>query len=153
MRFELPQCVVRAWQDDDLPTLVRNANNRRIWINLRDRFPHPYTEEDARHWLALTRALPPDTQFAIEVEAQAAGGIGLAIQTDIERMSAELGFWIGEDFWGRGIMSAAVMAVSEWALREGGLTRLYASVFEWNPASMRVLEKAGFHRVGCAPAQ
>jgi RimJ/RimL family protein N-acetyltransferase len=148
MRFDLRNCIVRPWCDGDLSTLVHHANNRNIWINLRDRFPHPYTEQDGTRWLAIARASPPDTNFAIEIDGQAAGGIGLERQADVERTSAEIGFWLGEPFWGRGIMTAVVTAVGDWALQEQSLVRLYAAVFEWNAASMRVLENAGFEREG-----
>jgi [ribosomal protein S5]-alanine N-acetyltransferase len=140
-------CVLRPWCGDDIDTLVRHADNRNVWINLRDRFPNPYTHVDAAHWVQLAQKLPPGN-FAIEVDGEAAGGIGLEPQGDIERLSAEVGFWLGEACWGRGIMTQAVIAFSDWALRRPGCARLYASVLEWNPASMRVLEKAGYEREG-----
>jgi RimJ/RimL family protein N-acetyltransferase len=94
------------------------------------------------------RELPSGTHFAIEVDGEAVGGIGLEPQADIERASAEVGFWLGEVCWGRGIMTQAVRAFSEFALNRPGCVRLYASVLEWNPASMRVLEKSGYQREG-----
>ena len=142
--FELDSCVLRPWRSQDVETLIRHANNRNVWINVRDRFPYPYTHADAVHWIEHAQTLPPDTQFAIEIDGEAAGGIGLELQTDIERMSAQVGFWLGETCWGRGIMTQALTALSDWALNRPGLLRLYASVLEWNPASMRVLEKAGY---------
>ena len=149
LTFELDSCVLRPWRSQDVEALIRHADNRNVWINVRDRFPHPYTRDDALRWLEFAQTLPPDTQLAIEVDGEAVGGIGLEPQTDIERVSAEIGFWLGEAYWGRGIMTQAVTAYSDWALNRPGLFRLYASVLEWNQASMRVLEKAGYQREGC----
>jgi [ribosomal protein S5]-alanine N-acetyltransferase len=146
MRLALSSCTLRPWREDDAASLAAHANNREVWINLRDRFPHPYTLEHAHQWIARAATLEPGTQLAVEVEGHAAGGIGLEPQHDIERVSAEIGFWLGERFWGHGIMTAAVGALSEHALNERGLLRLYAWVLEWNPASMRVLEKSGYTR-------
>jgi ribosomal-protein-alanine N-acetyltransferase len=146
LTIELPACTLRPFRAEDVDSLVRNANNRRIWINVRDRFPHPYTAAHAQFWIEHTHSLPPDTQLAIAVDGQAVGCIGIELQSDIERVCAEIGFWLGEPYWDRGIMTQAVKAYSDWALRRPDLYRLYASVFEWNRGSMRVLEKAGYRR-------
>jgi [ribosomal protein S5]-alanine N-acetyltransferase len=146
LTLTLPACTLRPLRSDDAASLARHANNRNVWINVRDRFPHPYTEADARDWIELTHTLPADTQLAIDVDGQGVGCIGFELQSDIERVSAEIGFWLGEAHWGKGIASQAVRAYSDWALQRPELFRLYATVFEWNPASMRVLEKAGFKR-------
>jgi ribosomal-protein-alanine N-acetyltransferase len=145
---EAPLAEVRPWQDEDRASLVRHANNRSVWRNLKDRFPHPYTDEDAGHWLALARTDPVKTGFAIEVEGQCAGGIGLVSLADVHARCAHIGYWLGEPFWGRGIMTAVVRAVSDHALAQRGFLRLEAPVFAWNPASMRVLEKCGYVREG-----
>lgn len=140
-------CVLRAWGWGDRASLVRHANDRAVWRNLRDVFPHPYTEGAAHAWLAFAAADPPPPwTYAIDIEGEAVGGISLVRQGDIERHSAELGYWLGRAFWGRGIMSAAVRALTERALLAPQLYRIYADVFSWNPASMRVLMKAGFRR-------
>ena len=136
--------TVRTWRADDAPALARNANNRKIWINVRDRFPSPYTIEDAEGWVRHCARAMPSTDFAIEVDGEAAGGIGVVLHDDVERVSAELGFWLGEPFWGRGITTEALRAVTAHALTAHGLTRIYALPFEWNTASCRVLEKAGY---------
>jgi ribosomal-protein-alanine N-acetyltransferase len=148
VEFVLTQCTVRDWRRGDEPALVRHANNRNIWINLRDRFPHPYTKRDAAQWMAYVRSGPPDTNFAIAVAGEAAGGIGFVVQPDVHRLSAEIGYWLGEAYWGRGIMTEALRAVTAFAFQAHGLQRIYAGVFEWNPGSMRVLEKAGYVREG-----
>ena len=82
--------------------------------------------------------------FAIEVEGEAAGGIGYGLHSDVERVSAEIGYWLGRKFWGRGIVTEALRATTLHAIESHGLTRVYALPFEWNPASNRVLEKAGY---------
>jgi RimJ/RimL family protein N-acetyltransferase len=144
MRLVLNTCDVRSWEAGDIPSLVAQANNRKIWRNLRDYFPHPYTAADGRRFLKNVRASTPETMFAIAVERQAVGGIGYVLQRDVERVSAEIGYWLGESYWGRGIATEAVKAVTAHAIREHELTRMYARVASWNTASSRVLEKAGY---------
>ncbi|HKR12078.1 MAG TPA: GNAT family N-acetyltransferase [Pyrinomonadaceae bacterium] len=145
MELKLTTCTVRSWQWSDRDAIVRHANNKNVWLNLRDRFPHPYTLTDARHWLDSVVGLKPETNFAIAVVDEAVGGIGYTVQPDVGHRSAEIGYWLGEDFWGRGIATEALIAVTEHAFAANDdLCRLYAHVFAWNPASARVLEKAGY---------
>jgi [ribosomal protein S5]-alanine N-acetyltransferase len=141
---ELGACIVRDWQPTDAPAIVRYADNRRVWINLRDRFPHPYALADAEEFLAFACNRQTRTDFAIEVAGEAVGGVGLTLHDDVERVTAEIGYWLGEPYWGRGIMPAVVRAVTRHALTELGLVRVYAIPFAWNAASARVLEKAGY---------
>lgn len=143
MHIKLEGCEVRSLRPEDALSLALHADNREVWINLRDAFPHPYTRPDAETF--IERCLqPPETTFAIAVEGEAVGAIGFVVGKDVERVSAELGYWLGERFWGRGIMTAVVKAVTEYAMREHELARVYATPFSWNTASMRVLEKAGY---------
>src|SRR5215475_7865769 len=144
MRLQLTHCIVRSWTNDDLAPLVKYADNRKIWLNLRDRFPHPYTRRDGRDFIQLARSQRPETMFAIEVEGEAAGGIGFVPNSDVERVSAEIGYWLGEPFWGRGIATEALVAVTRYAVDTFKLTRIFAVPFAWNEASCRVLEKAGY---------
>ncbi|HEX3703392.1 MAG TPA: GNAT family protein [Vicinamibacterales bacterium] len=144
MAIPLPTCEVRSWRSSDLDSLVEQADNRRIWINLRDAFPHPYTRHDGRAFLRRLKAASPETMFAIAVDGAAVGGIGFRLHTDVERVSAEIGYWIGEAFWGRGIATDALGATTKYAIETHGLTRLYGVPFAWNGASCRVLEKAGY---------
>jgi len=144
MQLECGICRVRSWRTSDLDALVRHANNRNIWLQLRDRFPYPYTRECGMQWLAATTLESPETAFAIEVDGEAAGGVGLVLGVDVERVSAEIGYWIGEPFWGRGIVSAALGAVTDFAFDAYGLTRIFALPFADNARSRRVLEKAGY---------
>jgi RimJ/RimL family protein N-acetyltransferase len=144
VQLDLPECRIRSWRVGDEPALVRHADNRKIWLNVRDRFPYPYTPADAEAWVAHAGAAMPETQFAVEVEGEAVGGVGLFLQADVERYSAEIGYWIGEAFWGRGIATAVVRRFTDYAFDAFGLCRIYANVFEWNRGSCRVLEKAGY---------
>lgn len=146
MRIPLTRCVVRSWKPDDAPSIARHANNREVWLNLRDAFPHPYTEEDAVRFIRAAMQRRPETLFAIEVDGEAGGGIGYGIHPDVERVSAEIGYWLGQSFWGRGVMTEALRAVTRYAVETHGLTRVYAVPYEWNHASFRVLEKAGYVR-------
>jgi ribosomal-protein-alanine N-acetyltransferase len=148
MRIVLQQCVVRSWEWRDRDSIIHHANNRKVWINLRDRFPHPYTKKDARTWLDIVIDSRPETNFAIAINDEAVGGIGFSVQPDVGHRSAEIGYWLGEDFWGHGIASEALTAVTQHAFAHHDLCRLYAHVFEWNPASARVLEKAGYEYEG-----
>jgi [ribosomal protein S5]-alanine N-acetyltransferase len=145
MEFELTDGRVRSWKWKDRDSIVHHANNRNVWINLRDRFPHPYTLLDARNWLESVIDIRPETNFAIaNVNDEAVGGIGFILQQDVGRRSAEVGYWLGEEYWGRGLATQAVKVITEYAFVHHDICRLYAHVFEWNVASTRVLEKAGY---------
>jgi ribosomal-protein-alanine N-acetyltransferase len=148
MQLNCGPCIVRDWRASDRESLFRCANNRAIWRNLTHRFPHPYTEADADSWFFLLAQMPEPTHWAIEVAGSAVGGIGVIVGEGVHEKSGHLGYWLGEPYWGRGIMTAAVRATSEYVMSRFGLLRLEAPVFEWNPASMRVLEKCGFVREG-----
>jgi len=148
VNWKLKTCTVRNWEWRDRDAIVRYANNRKVSINLRDRFPFPYTARDARNWLDVVVDSKPVTNFAIDVAGEAVGGIGFTPQHDVERRSAEIGYWLGEPFWGRGIATEALIAVTEYAFANFDLCRLYAHVFDWNGASARVLEKAGYEFEG-----
>ncbi|HEX6088523.1 MAG TPA: GNAT family N-acetyltransferase [Gemmatimonadales bacterium] len=138
--------VLRRFQPGDAERLAQHANSRAIWLNLRDLFPHPYSVEDAERYIEATHAQAPVTSFAIAVEGRAVGGMSLRPGNDIERLTAELGYWLGEAFWGRGIVSAGVVSITEYAFAVLGLLRVFAVPFVRNPASARVLEKAGYVR-------
>ncbi len=144
MHLALTRCNVRSWRRSDVEPLAAHANNRNIWINLRDRFPHPYTKADARAFIRWARAQRPETAFAIAVGDEAVGGIGFVMNADVERVSAEIGYWLAEPFWGRGMTTEALVAATKYAVEAHGLTRIYALPFAWNQGSCRVLEKAGY---------
>src|SRR5881275_639580 len=143
MELKLARCTLRPWRVGDETSLVRNANNRRVWHNL-SRLPHPYTRQDADAWIARASTHVPVVDFAIVVDGDAVGGIGVELGRDVFLRSAEIGYWLGEPFWGRGIATEALRALTEYAIVTHGLTRVYAVPFASNRASCRVLEKAGY---------
>jgi len=147
LRTELTSCVLRPWTPADKPDLVRFADNRKVWRNLLDSFPHPYTAADADFWIAHANA-PGASHFAIVVGGQAVGGIGAIAQGGLARKTAQFGYWLAEHAWGKGIATAAARAMAPFAFTALAVERLEAAVFAWNPASMRVLEKSGFTREG-----
>ncbi|MBB4634997.1 GNAT family N-acetyltransferase [Longimicrobium terrae] len=149
IHLDLGVCIVRAWRESDAESLALHANDRRVWLNLRDRFPHPYSRADAESYLGAVCGQQPATSFAIEVDGDAAGGISYVPHDDVERISAEIGYWLGAPFWGRGLMTTVVAAFSR-ALFDADpqLRRLFAVPFDWNGASSRVLEKAGYRLEG-----
>lgn len=142
--IRLTSALLRPWRATDASSVATNADDREVWRNMRDRFPHPYTLKDAKEWLAFAAALPAGTNFAIDVDGQAVGGIAFEPLADVFRVGAEIGYWLGRPYWGRGIATEGVRAVSEHVFRHFDFIRLQASVFSWNPASARVLEKAGY---------
>ena len=148
MEIKLNTSTLREWRKGDEESLARHANNRAVWRNLRDLFPHPYTLADASHWIDIANPNDKVTNFAIVVDGLAVGGIGLVLKDDVFRRSAEIGYWLGEEYWGRGIVTEAVRAVTDYAFATFDLCRVFAGVFEWNPGSMRVLEKAGYELEG-----
>jgi len=135
---------IRSWSGSDAAALVKYANNRKIWLNMRDAFPHPYTEASAAAFLEIVDRQDPTTVFAIATLEEAIGGIGISINQDVHRLTAELGYWLGEPFWGKGLMTEAVTKFTEYALERFQLLRIYAEPFASNANSCRVLEKAGF---------
>lgn len=149
MRIDLPLCTVRDWRLDDAASLAQHANDQRIWVNLRDAFPHPYTIADAHAFLGAALAMAPRTWFAVTVEDRAVGGIGYTLRGDVERIGAEIGYWLGAAFWGRGIMTSALRAVTAYAFQEhADLRRIYAVPFATSTSSVRVLEKSGYRLEG-----
>lgn len=148
MRLEGNRCVVRAWTTKDAEALTRHANNINVARQLRDRFPHPYTIDAARAFIDYASSAEPRTNLAIQVDHEAVGGIGFVPGMDVERYSAEVGYWLSERYWGRGITTEALMLVTEYAFARLNLLRLFALPFADNVASMRVLEKAGYSREG-----
>src|SRR4051812_8587645 len=146
MRLEGSLCAVRAWRMADADAVVRHANNVNVARQLRDRFPHPYSRANAQAFLKSAVSTPDSTNLAIEVDGDAAGAIGFVVGTDVERFSAEIGYWLGEAHWGRGITTEALMLVTDYVFRSANLLRLFALPFADNRGSIRVLEKAGYVR-------
>jgi RimJ/RimL family protein N-acetyltransferase len=146
--IDLPGSPLRLFRPGDLSALVRHANDHQVWRFLRDRFPHPYTPIDGDAWLKHVAGQSPPLNFAIEEDGEAVGGIGLIPGTDVDRASAEVGYWLGRAVWGRGLATRAVRALTVWTFATFDVMRLFATLFSFNPVSVRVLEKAGWRREG-----
>lgn len=148
MELKFDDYRIRSWQTSDAEALARHANNPKVAANLRDVFPSPYTPKDAAQWLAFAMNQNPETSFAIANDEGPIGGIGLTLGSDIYRMSAEVGYWLGEEYWGRGIVSRALGVLVDWAFETFDLNRIWADPFASNPASAKVLERNGFQFEG-----
>jgi RimJ/RimL family protein N-acetyltransferase len=144
MELVLNKCILRTFSLKDAQSLAQQANNKNVADYLRDVFPHPYTIKDACFYIENVASDLRSLILAIEVDGKAVGSIGILPKTDVYRKSAELGYWLGEQYWGQGIMSEAVKAITEYGFKNYNLHRIYADVFENNPGSKRVLEKAGY---------
>jgi RimJ/RimL family protein N-acetyltransferase len=143
MQLVLERCTIRPWRLNDAESLARHANNRKIWLALRDLFPRPYTIQDAHEFLQRTISERSAMKFCIEIDGVAVAGIGVHPGEDVHR-TATTGYWLGEEFWGCGVMTEAVTAVTDFCFENFPLRRISAEAFANNPASARVLEKAGF---------
>ena len=139
-----PTCVLRPLVAADAASLAAHADDRDVWLQLRDRFPHPYAVEDAHAYIAAVAARGLPTSFGIVVDGEAAGTITLMPGDDIARHSAEIGYWVGRRFWGRGVATDALTAATGHAFSALGMHRVFAVPFVRNDASRRVLEKAGY---------
>lgn len=141
---------IRPLHYADRERLSKLANNKKIWLNVRDMFPHPYTIEDAEKFIDRVKQYDPQVTFAIEYDFKFVGAIGLVMQQDVYRFSAELGYWIGEPYWGKGIASKALSLMCKYAFDELKMEKLFASVFDGNEGSNKVLLKCGFQQEGIA---
>lgn len=148
MYREIGEYIIRDWQVEDASSISKYANNKKIWLNLRDAFPHPYRLQDAKSFISKAIESHPTTNFAVANRSEAIGSIGLVIGKDVHRFTAELGYWLAEPFWGKGIMTQAVKTLTAYGIHELGMHRIYAEPYTTNPASARILEKAGFKRDG-----
>ena len=148
MYQEIGKCIIRNWQIQDAPSIAKYANNRKIWINLRDSFPYPYSPGDAEVFISRVMGADPAAIFAIATRLEAIGSIGFMLGKDVHRFTAEMGYWLAEPYWGKGIMTDAVQFLTTWAFQELRLHRISAAPYATNTASHRVLEKAGFIREG-----
>ena len=148
MELDLGFCGVRSFRESDAGELALHANNRKVWLRLRDYFPHPYSIDDARQFIARQSGADPERAFALTVGDAPAGVISVKLRDDVERCSAEIGYWLGERYWGRGIATRALAGFTPYAFETYGVERLYATAFASNVASCRVLEKAGYRLEG-----
>jgi RimJ/RimL family protein N-acetyltransferase len=137
--------TLREWKRSDGDALTAVANNKKIWDNVRDRLPYPYTKKDAKEWLELVKKQKTVTTFCIEVDGNLAGSIGVTLKDDVYRKTVELGYFIAEEYWGRGIATEAIRQMVSYVRKEFDIVRIYAEVFEYNKGSMKALEKNGFY--------
>ncbi|MEI7471311.1 MAG: GNAT family protein [Chitinophagaceae bacterium] len=135
---------LRPWQQDDVSNLVEAANNQNIAVFMTNQFPHPYMEEDALKFIEMASSRKPCSIFAIIVKGKAVGGIGLHPQSDLYCKNMELGYWLAEPFWGKGIVSEAVQQMVSYGFNNFDINRIFARPFGNNIASQKVLKKAGF---------
>ncbi len=136
--------LLRPWNIQDLDDLVKNANNINVARNMTNQFKHPYTKEAGLAFIEYANKETPINIFAIEIEEHACGGIGIHPKQDIECKNAELGYWLGEPFWGRGIITSAIRQMVEYAFKAWEIERIFARPFGTNIGSQKALEKAGF---------
>lgn len=139
---------LRNWNRADIPALARHLNNKKIWDNCRDVLPYPYTEKDAEQFISFVEGQSEQNNYCIEINHEAAGNISFIRGTDVERYNAELGYWLAEPYWNLGIMTEAARQAIEDYLSHSDIIRIHAHVYENNLKSMKVLEKAGFHKCG-----
>lgn len=145
MQLDCGICTIRNWQVDDVPRLSQIADNRNVSRYMTARFPSPYTIDDARDWIERNIG-ETATNFAIEFAGEVAGGAGYELGLHERSHSAEIGYWLGEAYWGRGIASAALSALTGYAFKRHGLRRIFATIYAPNAASVRVAEKCGYVR-------
>ena len=141
--MEKPDVRFRPWMLSDKACLIKYANNRKIFDNMRDLFPHPYTSEAADNFLSKVAGFDPQQVFAIEVNGEAAGSVGIFPQEDIERLNAEVGYWVAEEFWGNGIATKALGFIIDYGFKTFAVSRIFAIPFPHNIASQKVLQKNG----------
>lgn len=148
MDIDCGVCRLRPYRASDGDSIAELANDYDVWINLRDLFPHPYRRADFDSYFEHSSKQDPVRTLAIVVDGRAVGSVGVVPGADIERVSGEIGYWLGKPFWGRGIATAAVKGATRRAVAQFGFTRVFAIPFVENIGSIRVLEKAGFVREG-----
>ena len=136
--------ILRDWNDDDLESLVKYGNNYNVAKYMSDLFPHPYTPEAGKLFINMANSQQPRHIRAIEINGEAAGGIGLHQQQDIYRKNAELGYWLAEPYWGKGIITEAIKQMVTYGFNQFQIDRIFARPFHTNTGSQKALEKAGF---------
>lgn len=143
-------CKIRKWQLSDAADLAATLSNQKIQNNLRDGLPYPYTEQDGEEYISAMRSSDENEtfSFAVTIDNKAIGSISVFRQGNIHKQTAELGYYIAEEYWGKGIMTEAVKQVCEYVFDKSDIIRIYAEPFAYNTASCRVLEKAGFQYEG-----
>ncbi len=144
MRIECEDIILRPWEAKDAERLVEIADNKKIYDNLRDYFPHPYTLEDGKKYIESLSNDEKALIFAIEYDGVLVGNIGAFLQSDVYRKNAEIGYFLAEEFWGKGIMTKAIRAITSYVFENHDIIRVYAEPFARNIGSRKSLEKSGF---------
>ena len=144
----MDKCIIRKWSKDDILSLAKYLNNKKIWDNCRDSLPYPYTENDAQHFIQFVLSQHDQSNYCIEINEEAAGNISFNRGTDVERYNAELGYWLAEPYWNKSLMTSMLISAIRSYYHNTDIVRIYANVYANNPASMRVLEKVGFQKCG-----
>lgn len=144
MEIIFDQYKIRSYEHTDIDALLKYADNINVSRWLKNTFPHPYTRDDAIIWLSNCATQDPETNFAIANETELIGGIGLKLFDDVYSHNAEIGYWLGEAFWGKKIATRAVREITKFGFNNLNLNRIFANVFEGNPASARLLQKCGY---------
>lgn len=134
----------RSFQISDIPALASKANNEKVSANMTDEFPFPYGEENAKQFIERVKDLNPAQIFAIILDGELAGAVGIHPQSGIMRMNAEIGYWVAEEYWGRGVATKAIAYIVEYGFKTFDIDRIYARPYGTNKPSQRVLEKNGF---------
>lgn len=146
MKIRLSKAIIRNFKMSDKSSIAKHANNRKIWRNVRNAFPHPYTETNAEWWISTILTEEVKTKFVIVVDGKAIGGIGVEKKEDVYSQTMEFGYWIGEEYWNKGIITEAIQEMVNYVFEKFDIVRLEAHVYHWNVGSMRALEKAGFQK-------
>lgn len=144
MKIKENQVLLRSLTMADAAPMALLANNKKIWDNVRDYMPYPYSEQNGREFIDMVQKEDRPMTFGISYKGRLAGVIGLVPQEDIYRKTAEVGYWLGEPFWGKGIATQAVKMITKYGFEQMDFIRIYAGIFEYNIGSMRVLEKNGY---------
>ena len=148
MNIQFDKYFIRNYRKDDIDSLLKYADNYSIAKFLRDSFPHPYTRQDAENWITFVTTDPNNFSYAIANDEELIGSIGAILNQDVNRFTAEIGYWIGEPFWNKGITTKAVKTFCNYIFTEHSFNHLTASIFAGNDASMQVVKKAGFKLEG-----
>jgi len=142
--------TLRKWNQCDAESLSEYLNNKQIWDNCRDSLPYPYGLDDAHSYIKSIENNEPISDFCIEVNGEAVGNIGFVRGSDIERYNAEVGYWIAEKYWNKGIVTDALKEAVKYYFANSEIVRVFAPVYQHNIASMTVLKKVGFKEYGIA---
>ena len=144
MQIKSGNVILRSWKTTDAEDLVRIANNRKIFNNLRDGFPHPYTLQNAEEFITHAQQAIDEKLFAITAENKLVGSCGIMFKKDVYRKNAEIGYFLGESYWGKGYITDVIKGLRDFIFTQYDIIRVYAEPFADNYASRKALEKAGF---------